>query len=112
MKSCRAGEAKTMLPTPHSQPPPEPVAGRPEISGEQWLGRNASDKRRLWERLNPRYRRTLRLLARAFVLRQSQARLAEPIRTQLAAALDELERLAARIEKLLATVATRTPPPP
>ncbi len=69
MKSCRAGEAKTMLPTQYKQPSPEPAAGRPEISGEQWLGRNASDKRRLWERLNPRHRRMLRLVARACGLR-------------------------------------------
>ncbi len=88
----------------------EPATGRAEISGEQWLGRNATGKRRLWERLNPRHRKQLRVMARALALRQTQARLPEPARAKLAALLDELERLAARIEKLLAAMATRTPP--
>jgi hypothetical protein len=40
----------------------EPLPGtedeaRPVESGEQWLGRNATGKRRLWERLNPRHRK-------------------------------------------------------
>ena len=88
----------------------EPTGGQPELSGEQWLGRNTTSKRRLWERLNPRHRKQLRLLARAFALRQTQARLPEPARAKLAALVDELERLAARIETLLATIATQTPP--
>ncbi len=88
----------------------EPAGGRPEVSGEQWLGRNASSKRRLWERLNPRHRKLLQQLARALALRQSQARLPDELRAKLLAALEELERIAARIEKILATVATRTPP--
>jgi len=99
---------RTEAPT---QPPVEPAAGRPEASAEQWLGRNASSKRRLWERLNPRHRKTLRLLAQAFAMRQSQARLPDEPRAKLLAALEELERLTARIEKLLASIATRTPPP-
>ncbi|MBI3670198.1 MAG: hypothetical protein HY237_10510 [Acidobacteria bacterium] len=74
------------------------------------MGRNASSKRRLWERLNPRHRKLLQQLARALALRQSQARLPEDLRARLMALLDELGRLAARIEKLLAAVATRTPP--
>ncbi len=93
----------------HPEPTAEMDAARPLASGEQWLGRNASAKRRLWERLNPRHRKQLLLLARALALRQSQARLPEPVRAKLLAALDELERLAARIEKLLAAVASRTP---
>ena len=92
------------------QPLLEPESGRPEVSGEQWLGRNATSKRRLWERLNPRHRKQLRLLARALALRQSQARLPDEVRAKLLAVLEELERLAARIERLLAGVATRTPP--
>ena len=95
-------------------PPPaqtETPAERPELSGEAWLGRNASEKRRLWERLNPRHRRTLRMLGRAMALRQSQAQLPEAVRLALAAALDEIERLAARIERLVAAwVASRTRP--
>lgn len=79
-------------------------------SGEQWLGRNTDSERRLWEKLNPRHRKQLRLIARALALRQAQARLPEPARPKLAALADELERWVARIEKLLATVATRTPP--
>jgi type VI protein secretion system component VasK len=88
----------------------EPEAGRPEVSGEQWLGRNSSSKHRLWERLNPRHRRLLQRLARALTLRQSPAHLPEEMRTRLLALLEELERLAARIEKLLVAIATRTPP--
>lgn len=88
----------------------EPANGRPEVSGEQWLGRSGNSSeapgRRLWERLNPRHRKTLLLLARALVLRQAQARLPEPLRARLVTALEELERLAARIEKLLATLAS------
>lgn len=101
-----------MIPAKTANSPPtlEPATGRAEISGEQWLGRNATGKRRLWERLNPRHRKQLRLMARALALRQTQARLPEPVRARLAALVDELERLAARIEKLLAAVATRTPP--
>ena len=95
-------------------PPPEqtgPPAERPELSGEAWLGRNASERRRLWERLNPRHRRTLRLLGRAMALRQSQAQLPEAARLALAAALDQIERIAARIERLVAAwVASRTRP--
>ena len=92
------------------QPPElESAAGRPVESAEQWLGRNTTSKRRLWERLNPRHRKQLRLLARALALRQTQARLPEPARAKLAALVDELERLAARIETLLATIAIRTP---
>ena len=98
-------------PETNKQPPElESAAGRPVESAEQWLGRNTTSKRRLWERLNPRHRKQLRLLARALALRQTQARLPEPARAKLAALVDELERLAARIEKLLATLATRTPP--
>ena len=98
----------------NQQPRLEPAAGRPEISAEQWLagatGNREASRRRLWERLNPRHRKQLLLLARAFALRQSPARLPEPLRACLAAALDDLERLVTRLEKLLAAVATRTPP--
>ncbi len=105
---------KAFAPQPR---PPEPRTGRPEISGEEWLGKtpgaqNENAGRRLWERLNPLHRKQLRLLARALVLRQFQARLPEPFRTRLLVALDDLERLAARIERLLAELAGRTPPPP
>ncbi|HYB62470.1 MAG TPA: hypothetical protein VEH50_13450 [Methylomirabilota bacterium] len=96
--------------------PPQPTqtetpAERPELSGEAWLGRNVSEKRRLWERLNPRHRCTLRMLGRAMALRQSQGRLPEAVRAALADALDQIERIAARIERLLAAwVASRTRP--
>ena len=101
-----------MIRPPQTQPPvpSEATASQPVASGEQFLGRNTSAKRRLWERLNPRHRKTLQLLARALVLRQSQGRLPEELRAKLLAALDELERLAARIERLLAAVSGRTPP--
>lgn len=78
-------------------------ADRPVVSGEQWLGRNAGEKRRLWERLNPRHRKLLRVLAHALALRQAKAHLPEPVRAPLLRALDELERLAAHIEQLLTT---------
>lgn len=74
---------------------------QPTTSGEEWLGRNRGEKRRLWERLNPRHRKLLRVLATALALRQNKAHLPEPVRGRLLAALDELERLAARIEQLL-----------
>jgi hypothetical protein len=96
--------------------PPQPTqtetpAERPELSGEAWLGRNASEKRRLWERLNPRHRRTLRMLGHAMALRQSQAQLPEAVRAALADALDQIERIAAWMERLLAAwVASRTRP--
>jgi hypothetical protein len=45
------------------------------------------------------------------VLRQSQARLPEPIRERLTAAIEEMERLAGRIERLLTELAGRNPPP-
>jgi hypothetical protein len=43
-------------------------------------------------------------------LRQTQARLPEPAHARLAALLGEIERLAARIEKLLASIASGAPP--
>jgi hypothetical protein len=89
----------------------EPQTGRPAQSGEAWLGRNRSEKRRLWERLNPRHRKELRMLAEALALRQTHGRLTEPARSRLDAALGELERVVGRIAVILAEVARRTPPP-
>jgi hypothetical protein len=74
-------------------------------SGEQWLGKNNGAKRKLWERLNPRHRKQLQLLARAMVLRQTKGPLAEPHSAQLTAALGEFERLVTRLEALLASLA-------
>jgi len=95
-------------PTPW--PPAEPEAGRPTGTGEEWLGRNRSTGRRLWERLNPRNRKQLRLLAEALALQQTHGQLPEPLRVRLSAAVEELERIAARVGALLAEVARRTPP--
>ena len=92
-------------------PPPEPQTGRSVESAEAWLGRNRSSKRRLWERLNPRHRKELRMLAEALALQQNHARLPEPQRARLDAALAELDRLVRRIAAILAEVARRTPPP-
>lgn len=89
----------------------EPQNGRPAQSGEAWLGHNRSGKRRLWERLNPRHRKELRMLAEALAMQQNHARLPEPARFQLDAALAELERLVRRITAILTEVARRTPPP-
>jgi len=89
---------------------PEPESGRPAESGEAWLGRNRSEKRRLWERLNPRHRKELRLLAEALALQQNHARLPEAARGRLDAALAELDRVIRRIASILAEVARQTPP--
>ena len=98
-------------PTQKTEQSTEPQTGRPAQSGEAWLGRNRSDKRRLWERLNPRHRRDLRLLAEALALQQTHARLPEQARIRLDAALAELERVVRRVAAILMEVARRTPPP-
>jgi hypothetical protein len=101
-----------MVRTRKQNPAPgvEPETGRPAGSGEEWLGRNRSSKRRLWERLNPRSRGQIRMLAEALALQQTHAQLPEPLRARLSAAMNELERLVARTRALLAEVARRTPP--
>jgi hypothetical protein len=91
--------------------PPEPQTGRPAQSGEAWLGRNQSEKRRLWERLNPRHRKELRMLAEALALQQNHGRLPEGTRVKLDAALNDWDRIVRRIAAILAEVARRTPPP-
>jgi len=88
----------------------EPGAGRPTGTGEEWLGRNRSTRRRLWERLNPRSRGQIRVLAEALALQQTHAQLPESARARLSVAMAELERLVARTRALLAEVARRTPP--
>ena len=98
-------------PTDKTELTPEPQTGRPAQTGEAWLGRDRSEKRRLWERLNPRHRKELRILAEALALQQNHARLLEPARSRLNAALGELERVVRRIAAILAEVARRTPPP-
>jgi hypothetical protein len=90
--------------------PAEPQSGQPAESGEGWLGHNRSGKRRLWERLNPRHRRELRLLAEALALQQNHGRLPEAARASLNSALADLDRVIRRITALLAEVARRTPP--
>jgi IS4 transposase len=100
-----------MIQTQPRQNAPEPAEGKPVASAEEWLGRNASGRQKLWERLNPRHRKMLRMLGRALVLRQRKGHVPEGAWAKLAAALDELERLARRIEQLLAALANRTPPP-
>lgn len=87
----------------------EPETGRPAGTGEEWLGRNRSSKRRLWERLNPRSRKQIHVIAQALALQQTHARLPEPLRARLSAAVQELERHLARLRALLAEVARRTP---
>jgi len=91
-------------------PVAEPETGRPAGTGEEWLGRNRSTKRRLWERLNPRSRRHIRMIAEALALQQTHAQLPDSVRGRLSAAMDEVERLAGRLRALLAEVARRTPP--
>jgi len=91
-------------------PVPEPEAGRPAGSGEEWLGRNRSTKRRLWERLNPLSRKQIRVIAEALALQQTHAQLPEQLQKRLSFAVEELERLVTRIRALLVEVARRTPP--
>jgi hypothetical protein len=88
----------------------EPETGRPAGSGEEWLGRNRSSKRQLWERLNPRSRKQIRVIAEALALQQTHAQLPDPLRARLSAAIGELERHLARIRALLLEVARRAPP--
>jgi hypothetical protein len=90
--------------------PAEPEAGRPAGTGEEWLGRNRSAKRRLWERLNPRHRKELRMIAEALAMQQTHANLPEPLRARLSESIEQVERLARRIGALLAEVTRRTPP--
>jgi hypothetical protein len=88
----------------------EPEDGRPASSAEEWLGRNRSGKQRLWERLNPRHRKALRLLAETLAVQQNHARLDDVTRGKLSQLLADVERLAARAAALLAEVARRTRP--
>src|SRR5438309_8292024 len=93
-------------------PVAEPETGRPTGTGEEWLGRNRSSKRRLWERLNPLSRKQIRIIAEALALQQTHAQLPEPLRARLSATLQELDLLVARLRALLVEVARRTPPGP
>ena len=80
----------------------EPETGRPSGTGEEWLGRNRSAKRRLWERLNPRHRKELRIIAEALAMQQTHANLPEPLRTRLSESIEQVERVARRIAAVLA----------
>jgi hypothetical protein len=95
---------------PNTAPVAEPETGRPAGTGEEWLGRNRSSKRRLWERLNPRSRKQIRVIAEALALHQTHAQLPDSVRGRLSSAASEVERLAGRLRALLAEVARRTPP--
>ncbi len=104
------GQQQMIRQTEKTERGPEPQAGQPASSGESWLGHNRSEKRRLWERLNPRHRKELRMLAEALALQQNHARLPEPARGRLDAALGELDRVMRRIAAILAELARRAPP--
>ena len=93
-------------------PPTEPQTGRPAGTAEQWLGHNRSAKRRLWERLNPRNRKHVRLIAEALSLQQTHGRLPDTLRVKLAGVAEEVERVARRVSTLLAEIARKTPPNP
>jgi len=90
--------------------PAEPTTGRPAGSAEEWLGRNRGEKQRLWERLNPRHRKSLRLLAEALAAQQTHAKLEDSTRGKLSQLLADVEHLAARAVTILAEVARRTRP--
>lgn len=91
-------------------PAAEPATGRPAATGEEWLGRNRSAKRQLWERLNPRSRKQLRIIAEALAMQQTHARLSDPLRARLSAATDELDRVVARIRAILTEMLRQSPP--
>src|SRR5579863_7870402 len=93
-----------------SRPVTEPESGRPASTGEEWLGRNQSSRRKLWDRLNPRSRKQVQLVAEALAMQQTHAQLPEPLRVRLSSAIEELNRVIGRIAALLAEVARRTPP--
>ena len=88
----------------------EPETGRTEGTAEQWLGRERSAGQRLWERLNPRHRKQLRVIAEALAAEQTHARLPDELRVRLSAVIAELDRVAGRFRALLAELARRTPP--
>ena len=94
----------------NTAPVAEPEAGRPAGTGEEWLGQNRSAKRRLWERLNPRHRKELLMIAEALAMQQTHANLPEPLRARLSESIEQVERLARRMGTLLAEVTRRTPP--
>jgi hypothetical protein len=96
--------------TSNTAPAAEPEAGRPAGTGEEWLGRNRSAKRRLWERLNPRSRKQMRVIAEALAMQQTHASLPEPARARLSAAMEELDRVVRRIGTLLEELTRRAPP--
>jgi hypothetical protein len=96
--------------TNHREKPAEPVGGRPAGSAEEWLGRNRGEKQLLWERLNPRHRKALRLLGEALAAQQNHARLDDATRGKLSQLLADLEYLASRAATLLVEVARRTRP--
>jgi len=48
------------------------------------------------ERLNPRSRGQIRMIAEALALHQTHAQLPEPLRARLSATIGEIERLVAR----------------
>src|ERR1051325_8392434 len=94
--------------TMHCEKPAEPAAGRPAGSAEEWLGRNRGEKQRLWEKLNPRHRKSLRLLAEALAAHQSHAKFEDETRARITQLVADVERLAGRAAALLAEVARRT----
>ncbi len=92
------------------RPEIEPESGHPAGTGEEWLGWNRSSKRRLWERLNPRSRKQIRMIAEGLALQQNHAQLSDFAKSKLSACMAEVERLAVKIRKILEEVARRTPP--
>jgi hypothetical protein len=98
-----------MIQTNKQNTKPATEMDHPAGSGEEWLGRNRSTKQKLWERLNPRSRKQIRVIAEALALQQTHARLPDPLRSRLSVAVDELHRHLARIRALLLEVARRTP---
>src|SRR6266404_4806938 len=94
----------------NTTPVAEPETGRPAGSGEEWLGRNLSSQRRLWERLNARSRGQIRMVGRRLALQRTHSKLTEPLRARLSATIGEIERLVHPTWALLAEVARRTPP--
>src|SRR5260370_36847531 len=80
-EASHKGDAMNFMIRPRKQnttPVAEPETGRPAGSGEEWLGRNRSSKRRLWDRLNPLSRKQILAISGSVALIQTQTHRPKP----------------------------------
>ena len=95
---------------PKNTPAGEQESARPASTGEEWLGRNRSEKRKLWERLNPRSRRQLRILGEVLAAQQTHGQMPDVLRQKLSAIAADVERLVFRASQLLKSLGKQLPP--